>query len=165
MKQMRILHRYLGYFLVGIMSVYAFSGTIMTFRDTDFLKSEKKIEKKINPNIAADELGKALERKNLKVTKEENGILYFENGQYNSATGDASYTVKEWPKLVQKMTNLHKARSKEPLFFFNIFFAFSLFFFVVSSFWMFPPQAKVYKRGILFVIAGLALTVLLLFLK
>ena len=36
MKQMRILHRYLGYFLTGMMAVYAVTGFIMTFRDTDF---------------------------------------------------------------------------------------------------------------------------------
>ena len=33
---MRILHRYLGFFLAGIMAVYALSCTVMIFRDTDF---------------------------------------------------------------------------------------------------------------------------------
>lgn len=37
-KRMRIYHRYLGYFLAGIMAVYAISGLTMIFRDTDFLK-------------------------------------------------------------------------------------------------------------------------------
>jgi uncharacterized iron-regulated membrane protein len=39
--RMRIIHRYLGFFLSGIMAVYALSGIVLIFRDTDFLKQEK----------------------------------------------------------------------------------------------------------------------------
>ncbi|WP_228459230.1 PepSY domain-containing protein [Chryseobacterium carnipullorum] len=38
---MRITHRYLGYFLAGIMAVYALSGVLLVYRDTDFLKKER----------------------------------------------------------------------------------------------------------------------------
>jgi hypothetical protein len=38
---MRVTHRYLGYFLAGIMAVYAVSGIILVYRDTDFLKVKK----------------------------------------------------------------------------------------------------------------------------
>jgi len=34
----RILHRYLGYFLAGIMMVYALSGITLIFRKTDTFK-------------------------------------------------------------------------------------------------------------------------------
>ena len=44
---MRLLHRYIGYFMAGIMAVYAISGVLLIYRDTDFLKKEKKIEKKL----------------------------------------------------------------------------------------------------------------------
>ena len=37
---MRILHRYVGFFLAGIMSVYALSGIVLIFRDGDTFKSE-----------------------------------------------------------------------------------------------------------------------------
>jgi hypothetical protein len=37
---MRVYHRYLGFFLAGIMAIYSVSGIIMIFRDTDFLKKE-----------------------------------------------------------------------------------------------------------------------------
>lgn len=40
---MRIIHRYLGFFLAGIMAVYALSGIIMIFRDTDFLKKKTRL--------------------------------------------------------------------------------------------------------------------------
>lgn len=33
---MRVYHRYLGFFLAGIMAVYAISGVVLIFRDTDF---------------------------------------------------------------------------------------------------------------------------------
>jgi uncharacterized iron-regulated membrane protein len=36
----RVIHRYLGFFLAGIMALYALSGIVMIFRDTDFLKSQ-----------------------------------------------------------------------------------------------------------------------------
>lgn len=38
--KMRIYHRYLGFFLAGIMAVYALSGVILIFRETPFLKKK-----------------------------------------------------------------------------------------------------------------------------
>ena len=63
---MRIIHRYLGYFLAGIMTVYAVSGIVLIFRDTNFLKQEKQVKKNINPQAKAEELGKMLDIKELK---------------------------------------------------------------------------------------------------
>ncbi len=60
---MRLLHRYIGYFMAGIMAVYAISGVLLIYRDTDFLKKEKKIEKKLEANIPTDKLGKELKNK------------------------------------------------------------------------------------------------------
>ena len=44
--RMRIWHRYLGFFLAGIMAVYSTSGVLMIFRDTDFLKGMFNIKNK-----------------------------------------------------------------------------------------------------------------------
>jgi hypothetical protein len=164
MKQFRILHRYLGYFLSGVMTMYAVSGIILIFRDTDFLKYTKKIEQNIKPQTSPADLGKALERKNLKITKEENGIIYFENGTYNKETGFAQYTLKEQPFFIKRLTHLHTARSGDPLFFFNVFFGLSLFFFVLSSFWMFQVNSSIFKKGMLYVLAGVAMVLALIFL-
>ena len=60
---MRVLHRYLGFFLVGIMAVYAISGIVLIFRDTDFLKKEIAYEKQVKPNATAEELGKLIKIK------------------------------------------------------------------------------------------------------
>ncbi len=161
---MRIIHRYLGFFLAGIMAVYAVSGIIMIFRDTDFLKNEMVVEKKVKPNASKEELGKLLEMRRLEVEKEAAGIFYFKEGTYNSATGEAKYTLKVLPPAVEKMTKLHKSKSGDPLFFLNIFFGLSLLFFVVSSFWMFTPKMSVFRKGMYFTLAGIVLTLLLLFL-
>ena len=57
---MRVVHRYLGFFLAGIMAVYSLSGIVLIFRDTDFLKQEKQLEKQIKVNASKTELGKLL---------------------------------------------------------------------------------------------------------
>ncbi len=57
---MRIWHRYLGFFLAGIMAVYSISGIVLIFRDTNFLKRETIVEKKLEPEMNAEALGKAI---------------------------------------------------------------------------------------------------------
>jgi hypothetical protein len=76
---MRITHRYLGYFLAGIMAVYAVSGILLVYRDTDFLKKEKDISKEISLNANPQELGTLLGIKGFKLIKTEGKISYFEN--------------------------------------------------------------------------------------
>jgi hypothetical protein len=160
---MRVLHRYLGFFLAGIMAVYAVSGIVMIFRNTDFLKQDVRFEKQIGPGVQAADLGTALELKKLKVDKEADGILYFKEGTYNSRSGEAVYTLKELPLILNKMTQMHKATTKDPLYYLNIFFGLSLLFFVVSAFWMFLPSTSVFRKGLYFTLAGIVLTLIMLF--
>lgn len=162
--KMRVYHRYLGFFLAGIMAVYSISGIIMIFRETDFLKKEKQIEKKIKPNVSSENLGTELKIKNLKVEKEEGNLVYFQQGTYNKETGVANYTAKSLPYVLDKMTKMHKATSKQPLFFLNIFFGVALFFFVLSAFWMFLPKTTIFKKGMYFALAGLILALVIIFL-
>ncbi|MBC5838534.1 PepSY domain-containing protein [Flavobacterium muglaense] len=160
---MRIVHRYLGFFLAGIMAVYALSGIVLIFRDTSFLKNEKQIVKTVAPNATEEKLGKLLEVKRLKVDREEGDVLYFKDGTYNKKTGVANYKTKELPVILEKMEHLHKAKTGDPLFFLNVFFGLSLLFFVLSSFWMFMPKTSIFKKGLYFTAAGIVLTVILLF--
>jgi len=160
---MRVVHRYLGFFLAGIMAVYAVSGMVMIFRDTDFLKQENSYKKTEKPGLSDEQLGKALAIKELRFSAVEGDIAVFKEGTYNKVTGVAEYKIKELPVALNKMTKLHKAKSKEPLFFLNLFFGISLLFFVLSSFWMFMPQTAIFKKGMYFTIAGILLTLLLLF--
>ena len=162
---MRILHRYLGYFLAGIMAIYALSGIVMIFRDTDFLKQQKQITKQVKPNAEPDELGRLLDIRPFKIQKQGGNIIYFEHGTYDKSTGKADYTSKEWPAAIENLTELHKARSGQPLFFLNVFFGMSLLFFVISAFWMFLPKTTIFKKGLYFTLAGVILTLLLIFLR
>ena len=159
---MRVYHRYLGFFLAGIMAIYSISGIILIFRNTDFLKKEKHKITIVEPNLDEESLGKAIKVKELKFLKKEGDMAFFKQGNYQVSTGKASYTVKELP-FISKMNNFHKANTKHPLFYLNIFFGLSLMFFVISTFWMFAPGTRIFKKGILFTIAGVILTLVLLF--
>ncbi|MEQ8242450.1 MAG: hypothetical protein RLO12_09075 [Fulvivirga sp.] len=161
--KMRVIHRYLGFFLAGIMAVYSLSGIVLIFRDTDFLKQEKIITKSIETNVSGEEIGQKLGVRNFSIEKEEGNLVYFGNGTYDKSTGEANITVKSLPYVLDKMTHMHKAKSGDALFFLNIFFGLSLFFFVISSFWMFMPKTSVFKKGMYFTAGGVVLTLILLF--
>lgn len=160
---MRVWHRYLGFFLAGIMAVYALSGIVMVFRQTDFLKQEKTYQRTLDPNLPVQELGREIGIKDLKIDREEGSLLIFKQGSYDKSTGAVQYTTKDLPYLLGKMTKFHKATTKDPMFYMNIFFGLSLLFFVVSSFWMFTPKTSIFRKGLYFTLAGLVLALLLIF--
>jgi hypothetical protein len=161
---MRVYHRYLGFFLAGIMAVYSLSGIVMIFRSTDFLKQERVETQRLAPALSAEELGRAVRMRDLKIESEKGDIQTFKTGAYNKATGEVHYTVKSLPKMIERLTQLHKANTNDPLFYLNVFFGVSLFFFVLSSFWMFLPKTTIFKKGLYFTLAGLLLTLVLLYL-
>ena len=162
-KNMRLLHRYLGFFLAGIMAVYAISGIVLIFRDTKIFKKEKHVERTVKAGLNDIDLGKELKIRNLSFKKQEAGVAIFEQGTYNITSGAVAYTQSELPFILTKLTNLHKASTKKPLFFLNIFFGLSLLFFVISSFWMFRPKTTIFRKGIYFTIAGIVFTIIILF--
>ena len=114
--------------------------------------------------FTADALGKAIKLRDLKIESVNGDVQTFKTGTYNNATGAVSYTTKTLPWLIEKLTHLHKADTRHPLFYLNIFFGVSLLFFVISSFWMFMPQTSIFKKGLYFTLAGVVLTVVLLLL-
>ncbi len=159
----REIHRYLGFFLAGIMAVYAISGIVLTFRNTDYMKNNVQVSTTLEPNLNEETLGAALRKRGFKVDKTEGDVLYFNGGTYNQKTGEASYTEKRLPKILDNMNKLHKMHSGHPLFWLGIFFGVALLFFAVSAFFMFRPKAPIYKNGLYFAAAGFVLTVILLF--
>ncbi|MCB0644258.1 MAG: hypothetical protein KDC44_21590 [Phaeodactylibacter sp.] len=163
-QKMRIYHRYLGFFLTGVMAVYATSGIVMIFRNTDAFKVSQQIETTVDKNLDAEQLGRALRIRRLAFERSEGTVQYFKEGTYDAATGAVDYTKKELPYLLDKMEHMHKATTDSPLFYLNIFFGLSLFFFVLSSFWMFMPGSTPFKKGLYFVLAGIVLTLLMIFL-
>lgn len=161
-RQVRVIHRYLGFFLAGIMAVYAISGVVLIFRNTDFLKVEEHFDRTLPANLSAEDLGREIGDKRLKFDRTEGGVAYFKNGTYNLSSGQAEYTTKELPLVLGKMTHLHKATTNDPLFFLNIFFGGALLFFVISAFWMYLPGGPILRKGLWFTVAGVVLTLVLL---
>lgn len=162
-QKMRIYHRYLGFFLAGIMAIYSLSGIVLIFRDTNTFKVTIQYQKKLAANLTAEELGKEIKIKELKSTSETEQIISFKQGTYNKINGEVNYTTNELPTVLKKLTNLHKADTKDPLYYLNIFFGCSLLFFVISSFWMFLPNTTIFKKGLYFTLAGIVLALVMLF--
>lgn len=159
---MRTLHRDIGFLLIGMVVVYALSGILLIYRDTDFLKKETHITKKVAPNMNANELGQALHIKRLKADHTEGDIMYFKNGTYNTSSGEAQYTQKELPAVFNKLISLHKSNSGDAAHWFAMLFGFCLLFLAISSFWMFKKGTKRFKRGLYFALTGIACTILIL---
>lgn len=162
---MRMLHRYIGFFMAGVMAVYAVSGVLLIYRDTDFLKKEKKIDKIIEARIPLDQLGKELKIKGFEVLEQKGDLVIFQQGTYNAKTGQAKYTKKELPFVLKRMTELHKAESKKNFGILNTVFGISLLFFVISSFWMFSFKSKVFRKGLVYAAVGSILAIALIFLN
>ena len=160
---MRVYHRYLGFFLAGIMAIYSVSGIIMIFRDTDFLKQENQKVLTVATGLESHAVGAAIKIKNLKILSDTLDVITFPQGTYNKITGVAEFKVKELPYLLNKMTKMHKATHKDPFYYLNIFFGLSLFFFVISSFYMFMPGTTIFKKGMYFTLAGIVLVLVMLF--
>ena len=153
-----------GFFIVGLVVIYSLSGIIQIYRDTDFLKHEVLNQKKLAPNLQAPQLKDALRLRNLTLEKTDGGIIYFNNGNYNTATGIAKYTTKEWYSWIVPFTELHKTSSKGLPHYFTTVFGILLLFMSVSAFWMFKPGTKLFSRGVYMTVAGIAASIILLLL-
>ncbi|PRP66452.1 PepSY domain-containing protein [Nonlabens agnitus] len=162
-NKVRMYHRYLGFFLAGIMAVYAISGVALIFRNTDYLKQQVTVEETLDSNLSPEQVGKELKIKDFEASKVTDKEIAFKTGVYNVQTGFVSYTKLQNPYLLDKLQNFHKAKTGQPLYYLNILFGVSLLFFVVSAFWMFLPSTPIFKKGMWFAAAGLVLTLVLLF--
>lgn len=147
-QNFRKYHRYLGFFLAGVMALYACSGILLIFRSTDFLKSEFTEERQLAPGLTAEELGGELRIKGFRVVDASQTIIVHSHGRYDSSTGIATVTEKKYPKVVDKIVNMHKATTNSPLFFLNITFGLSLLFFSISAFFMYLPTTPAFKNGL-----------------
>lgn len=144
----RKYHRWLGFFLAGIMFIYSVSGILLIFRNTDFLKYEKTEQHQFAPGLSGEGLGQQLRMKGFRVESENVERIEFPGGYYNKQSGNAEVTRKDYPLVLSKMVKLHKATTNSPLFFLNIFFGLGLLFFVISAFLMFLPKVPVFKEGL-----------------
>jgi len=159
---MRFLHNNIGFLIVAMVIMYSLSGIVQIYRDTDFLKHDVLNEKTLPPNLEVSKLKEALRMRNLDVQKNEGGIIYFEQGTYNSATGAAKYTTKEWYSFIVPFTELHKSSSRDGAHYFTTVFGVLLLFMSISAFWMFKPGTKLFSRGVWMTILGLIASIIIM---
>lgn len=144
-NKMRVYHRYLGFFLAGIMFMYALSGITLTFRDKEYFKKAVVVEKVIEKDLEKPPM-----------------IRGAKNIKYNKQTGEIKYIQMQPPKILGMIEKMHKATSSTPLYFLNVFFGISLLFFVFSAYWMFLPQTEIFRKAIYFTLGGIALSLLMI---
>lgn len=161
-KIIRSLHRDIGFLMIGMTLIYAISGIVLVYRDTDFLKSEKTITRQLEPNLENEQIGMMLHLRFFKVEKTEGDIVYFGNGTYNKSTGEAVYSSVSLPNFLNKINGLHKASSQSKTHWFTTIFGVLMLFLAFSSFWMFKAKTKHFKRGMVISSLGLVVAVVML---
>src|SRR4051794_246234 len=159
---MRYLHNKVGFFIAGLVIIYALSGLLQTYRDTDLLKQEVKKDKQLRPHLSEAQLGQNLRIRNFKIDKTEGNTIYFKEGTYNTETGMAKYVTKEWYSWLVPFTELHKSSSRDIAHYFTTLFGVAMLFMSVSAFWMFKPGTKVFSSGVYLTIAGIIASIILL---
>jgi len=159
---LRSLHRDVGYFAFGLVVIYVLSGVALIYRDTDFLKRDVTVERQLKPNMEIGDVGRELRMREVKVTKTEGDIITFQNGTYNKTTGATAFTIKEVMFPFNKFINFHKAISSKATHWFNLVFGVVFLFLAVSSLWMFKPNTKTFRRGMILVGVGIVFTIVLL---
>lgn len=159
---MRALHRDIGFLIVGLIVIYSISGIVLTFRDTNFLKTERQVEQQLDPNLKTSELSDALRMRRFTVESENEEVINFGVGTYNKETGLASYSVYELPVILEKFNDLHKTMSSSSASPFTTILGFLLLFMAVSSLWMFKTTSPHFKRGMILTAVGILASIALL---
>lgn len=146
-NKVRSIHRYLGFFLTGIMFMYGLSGITLVFRTTDTLKVYKPKKQIIEKGLEDSELPK------LRLAKDI---------QYNKETGELTYLKAESPTIIGKIEKMHKATTNSPMHYFNIFFGVALIFFALSAYWMYLPQTDIFRKALYFTGGGIMLALIMI---
>ena len=111
-RLMRVLHRDIGFFVIGLVLVYSLSGIVLIFRNFQFMQHRVIVEKTFAPYLDSEGLGKDLHARDFKIIKTEGEILFFQNGQYNKSTGNATFSTQELIFPFDKFSDLHTASAK-----------------------------------------------------
>jgi len=163
-RWMRVLHRDIGFFVIGLTVIYCISGIMLTYRDTDFLKSESQIEKTVDARLGANQLSRVLHLRELQVLSEDEKKIHFSKGTYDKETGVVSYVSKELPLVLKTFNNLHFVSSKDTRHWFTSLYAILLLFLALSSFWMYKPNNTYFKRGLTTATLGVFVSLVLILL-
>jgi hypothetical protein len=168
-KWLRILHRDLGYLLIGFCLIYAVSGFLLNHMDGEDPAYETIYgQVALTPDLSKKELGDMWRSKpELPPLK---GILNADEGFYrvmldggvgiyNITSGEVDYEFHRKKILIYYLNKFHynKVNGWTPV---ADFFAFSLIFLALSGLFMFPGKKGFAGRGKWFLAAGIIIPVL-----
>ena len=156
---MRVLHRDIGFLTIGLTLVYALSGILLIYRNTDLLKMERIEEKQLATNLSGNDVGQQLRIRNFKVEMEERKTIYFKEGFYDAATGKSVVTRKVYIPPFDKLVNLHKITGTHKISVLALVYGFMLCFLAASSLFMFKFGSRKSRRGIAMIALSIVLTV------
>ncbi|MBN2805414.1 MAG: peptidase [Prolixibacteraceae bacterium] len=172
-KWLRIIHRDLGYFTVGITLIYAISGIILNHKQSRVDPAFKTInvDAQLAPMLTVDDFTARFERDyadytlNKILPEEQTYQLFLKGGlgYYNAMTGELSFEVYQKKPLVYFMNKLHYNQKNywtTPA----DFYAGALIFFVLSGLFMVRGKNSLLQRGKWYVLAGILLVVLYIWL-
>ncbi|GAB6039053.1 hypothetical protein JCM15519_36120 [Fundidesulfovibrio butyratiphilus] len=167
-RQIRCLHRDIGFLLIGITLLYAVSGIILVYRETDFMKTSKSVSTTLAQDMTPEELAQALHMRRFKATKSDGDTILFQDGQnikdgaYDKRTGNVTYTVMQFNAAIAPLIRLHMLSSSKTAHIYSVAYGTLLTFLAVSSLFMFNTRQTAFRRGLKLSGIGLVLSVFIL---
>lgn len=168
-KWLRIIHRDLGYFVVGITLVYAVSGILLNHKKNDedpayrIVSGGNTIDKNLSVAMFKDFWKKNHTdiRLNKVVSEKDNFKLFLAGGlgDYSPHTGDYHYEIYQKRPMVSFINKLH-LNQKHSWTFFGDVFAVSLIFLAVSGLFIVAGKNSFKKRGVWFMLGGIVIVIL-----
>ncbi|AXH14675.1 hypothetical protein CP985_04405 [Malaciobacter mytili LMG 24559] len=185
-QKIRALHRDLGYFTIGLTLVYALSGIVLSGRALGWLEQkyilntkiekyleEKELKNKINEafnkqflekNIPNSLVQTALDFKHLRKVKENQELsIYKTKGKvilYEKEKGNITYEFYSYPIYIKKFIIAHKATHEKAWFYLAILYSIILIYLSISAIFMIKGKYGFKRRGVYFMLGGIATIVL-----
>ncbi|MCL3779522.1 peptidase [Prolixibacteraceae bacterium JC049] len=168
-KWMRIIHRDLGFLLVGITIVYCVSGYLLNHREDEKDPGYKTtvVSEQLAPNLTAAQLkniwSEKFEEVQLRRTIQQGEIihLYLKGGlgAYNTQNGHIKFETYKARPLLIFFNKLHYNRVKNWNWVAD-FFVFGMLFLAISGLFITPGKKGLAGRGKWYVIGGILIVVI-----
>lgn len=158
---MRVLHRDIGFLTIGLTIVYALSGILLIYRNTDFMKVSKTEEIQLEKGLKGGNLGSRLRIRTFNVEREEDAKIFFKEGVYDAETGVASVTRKVYIPPFDKLVDLHKVTGTSKMSIIALIYGIMLTFLAVSSLFMFKFGSKKSRRGMAMIAVSVVATIVI----
>ena len=175
-KFARVTHKYIGFFVLGLSIVYAFTGLLLLpapelgpFKELFMV--EERLERNLPPNLERKGLAKELDRlitdeldiknkKQVVLKEKQDGRIEFSkgvpHGSYERETGFTVVIRKSPYPIVRKMRKFHTDPVKPAAKIAAISYCILLFYLAVSSLFMYKFKTAHFVKGTLAALAGIA---------